>query len=282
MIIQAYGGAYDVMSSKHLRGDVNYAWPTAEVAVMGAKVQGHSFFVCISLHFLIYLFWSDNVYILFCFSQGAVQIIFRGKENQAEAEAEYVEKFANPFPAAVRGKLSNFFIAFQKTKTCSQESEINTLHTSRWSSECLPLGFVDDIIELATTRKKICRDLEVLASKKQVNPWKKHANIPLWNAPSFRIHTNLKGTHCGIFLVSSPRLNYSATPLMTTSVNCQANVSCHTSLFLLNVRLPLRLKQHVEIHSLILLMLNSGSRFPNFLPAWCLIFKRWTVLKHQH
>lgn len=107
---KAYGGAYDVMSSKHLRGDVNYAWPTAEVAVMGAK--------------------------------GAVQIIFRGKENQAEAEAEYVEKFANPFPAAVR-------------------------------------GFVDDIIEPATTRKKICSDLEVLASKKQVNPWKKHANIPL-------------------------------------------------------------------------------------------------------
>ncbi|KAF3845212.1 hypothetical protein F7725_008375 [Dissostichus mawsoni] len=107
---KAYGGAYDVMSSKHLRGDMNYAWPTAEVAVMGAK--------------------------------GAVQIIFRGKENQAEAEAEYVEKFANPFPAAVR-------------------------------------GFVDDIIEPATTRKKICRDLEVLASKKQINPWKKHANIPL-------------------------------------------------------------------------------------------------------
>lgn len=38
-VSQAYGGAYDVMSSKHLRGDVNYAWPTAEVAVMGAKVQ---------------------------------------------------------------------------------------------------------------------------------------------------------------------------------------------------------------------------------------------------
>ncbi|KAL2097640.1 hypothetical protein ACEWY4_006847 [Coilia grayii] len=107
---KAYGGAYDVMSSKHLRGDVNYAWPSAEVAVMGAK--------------------------------GAVQIIFRGKENQAEAEAEYVEKFANPFPAAVR-------------------------------------GFVDDIIQPSTTRKRICRDLEVLASKKQSNPWKKHANIPL-------------------------------------------------------------------------------------------------------
>uniref|UniRef100_A0A8B9K0W0 Propionyl-CoA carboxylase beta chain, mitochondrial n=1 Tax=Astyanax mexicanus TaxID=7994 RepID=A0A8B9K0W0_ASTMX len=107
---KAYGGAYDVMSSKHLRGDVNYAWPTAEVAVMGAK--------------------------------GAVQIIFRGKENQAEAEAEYVEKFANPFPAAVR-------------------------------------GFVDDIIQPSTTRLRICRDLDVLASKKQTNPWKKHANIPL-------------------------------------------------------------------------------------------------------
>uniref|UniRef100_A0A673N0J1 Propionyl-CoA carboxylase beta chain, mitochondrial n=1 Tax=Sinocyclocheilus rhinocerous TaxID=307959 RepID=A0A673N0J1_9TELE len=107
---KAYGGAYDVMSSKHLRGDVNYAWPSAEVAVMGAK--------------------------------GAVQIIFRGKENQAEAEAEYVEKFANPFPAAVR-------------------------------------GFVDDIIQPSTTRKRLCRDLEVLASKKQTNPWKKHANIPL-------------------------------------------------------------------------------------------------------
>jgi len=61
------------MSSKHLRGDINYAWPTAEVAVMGAK--------------------------------GAVQIIFRGSDNQAEKEAEYVEKFANPYPAAIRGML---------------------------------------------------------------------------------------------------------------------------------------------------------------------------------
>ncbi|XP_051873732.1 propionyl-CoA carboxylase beta chain, mitochondrial isoform X2 [Pristis pectinata] len=107
---KAYGGAYDVMSSKHLRGDLNYAWPTAEVAVMGAK--------------------------------GAVQIIFKGKGNEEKAEAEYVETFANPFPAAVR-------------------------------------GFVDDIIQPATTRKRICRDLEMLANKKQTNPWKKHGNIPL-------------------------------------------------------------------------------------------------------
>ncbi|XP_074633120.1 propionyl-CoA carboxylase beta chain, mitochondrial-like isoform X2 [Acropora palmata] len=107
---KAYGGAYDVMSSKHLRGDFNYAWPTAEVAVMGAK--------------------------------GAVSIIFRGKENIEKYEAEYLDRFANPFPAATR-------------------------------------GFVDDIIKPHITRKRICRDLEVLATKKLHNPWKKHGNIPL-------------------------------------------------------------------------------------------------------
>ena len=106
---KAYGGAYDVMSSKHLRGDTNYAWPTGEVAVMGSK--------------------------------GAVSIIFRGKGSLRQEE-EYVEKFGNPFPAAVR-------------------------------------GYVDDIIEPATTRKKICQDLELLANKKLENPWKKHANMPL-------------------------------------------------------------------------------------------------------
>ncbi|XP_064455655.1 propionyl-CoA carboxylase beta chain, mitochondrial-like [Ornithodoros turicata] len=68
---KAYGGAYDVMSSKHLRGDVNYAWPTAEVAVMGAK--------------------------------GAVSILYRGKKDVAKYEEEYFRKFGNPFPAAIRG-----------------------------------------------------------------------------------------------------------------------------------------------------------------------------------
>ncbi|XP_054708020.1 propionyl-CoA carboxylase beta chain, mitochondrial-like [Uloborus diversus] len=68
---KAYGGAYDVMSSKHLRGDINYAWPTAEIAVMGAK--------------------------------GAVSILFRGKPDQAQMEQEYTEKFTNPFSAAIRG-----------------------------------------------------------------------------------------------------------------------------------------------------------------------------------
>ena len=70
---KAYGGAYDVMASKHLRGDLNYAWPTAEIAVMGAK--------------------------------GAVEIIFRGlsAEEQAVKTAEYVDRFANPFVAASKG-----------------------------------------------------------------------------------------------------------------------------------------------------------------------------------
>ena len=72
---KAYGGAYDVMSSKHLRGDVNFAWPTAEIAVMGPK--------------------------------GAVEIIFRGdlkdpKAIEARTE-EYRQKFANPFVAGHRG-----------------------------------------------------------------------------------------------------------------------------------------------------------------------------------
>ena len=70
---KAYGGAYDVMASKHLRGDLNYAWPTAEIAVMGAK--------------------------------GAVEIIFRGlsAEESAEKAAEYEDRFANPFVAASKG-----------------------------------------------------------------------------------------------------------------------------------------------------------------------------------
>ena len=107
---KAYGGAYDVMSSKHLRGDSNYAWPTAEVAVMGA--------------------------------QGAVKIIFKGNKEIEKKESEYVEKFANPFPAATR-------------------------------------GFVDDVIEPRLTRKKICEDLELLSSNKINKKCNNHAIIQL-------------------------------------------------------------------------------------------------------
>ena len=111
---KAYGGAYDVMASKHLRGDVNLAWPSAEIAVMGPKV--------------------------------AVEIIFREEKNDpaklARREAEYKEKFANPFVAGAR-------------------------------------GFIDDVIMPHETRKRICRSLAMLRNKTLENPWRKHGNIPL-------------------------------------------------------------------------------------------------------
>ena len=115
---KAYGGAYCVMSSKHLRGDINYAWPTAEIAVMGAK--------------------------------GAVEILYsreiREAEDQeavkAEKEAEYAERFANPYEAAKR-------------------------------------GYVDDIIEPSRTRLRICKALTMLEHKQDKNLPKKHGNIPL-------------------------------------------------------------------------------------------------------
>jgi len=72
---KAYGGAYDVMASKHLRGDFNYAWPTAQIAVMGAK--------------------------------GAVEILYRSElgdsEKIAQRTADYEDRFANPFVAAEKG-----------------------------------------------------------------------------------------------------------------------------------------------------------------------------------
>src|SRR5690606_16455493 len=76
---KAYGGAYDVMSSKHIRGDINYAWPTAEIAVMGPK--------------------------------GAVEILYRREiaaaddpaARAAELQDDYATRFANPYAAAARG-----------------------------------------------------------------------------------------------------------------------------------------------------------------------------------
>ena len=109
---KAYGGAYDVMSSKHLKGDVNYAWPSAEIAVMGAK--------------------------------GAVEIIFRGKSKEAQAELadDYQEKFGNPLVAAQK-------------------------------------GYLDDIIQPRKTRSRLIADLELLRTKSVQRPDRKHGNIPL-------------------------------------------------------------------------------------------------------
>jgi propionyl-CoA carboxylase beta chain len=85
---KAYGGAYDVMSSKHLRGDVNFAWPSAEIAVMGPK--------------------------------GAVEIIFREERGDtakaAEREAEYKAKFANPFVAGARGFIDDVIMPHETRK----------------------------------------------------------------------------------------------------------------------------------------------------------------------
>ena len=115
---KAYGGAYDVMNSKHIRGDFNYAWPSAEIAVMGPK--------------------------------GAVEIIFKkeiakAEDSQKETEkklAEYIEKFANPYVAAER-------------------------------------GFVDDVILPRDTRSKLINAFNLLKTKVDKNPKKKHGNIPL-------------------------------------------------------------------------------------------------------
>jgi propionyl-CoA carboxylase beta chain len=115
---KAYGGAYCVMSSKHLRTDFNYAWPTAEVAVMGPE--------------------------------GAVNVLYKKElENAADPAAErarrvadFREKFANPFVVAAR-------------------------------------GFVDEVIQPRTTRRKLILALGTLTSKREKNPPKKHGNIPL-------------------------------------------------------------------------------------------------------
>jgi len=106
---KAYGGAYCVMSPSHLRGDAFYSWPSGEIAVMGAK--------------------------------GAVEIICRGKDLEAEAK-NYEERFSNPLVAAKR-------------------------------------GFIDDVITPSNTRRIICQDLELFQNKDLQNPKKKHGNMPL-------------------------------------------------------------------------------------------------------
>ncbi len=115
---KAYGGAYVVMSSKSIGADLAFAWPSAELAVMGP--------------------------------QGAIEIVYRRELEQAEDPAarraelvdEYIERYANPYIAAAR-------------------------------------GYVDDVIEPAETRRILIRSLEMLASKREELPRRKHGNIPL-------------------------------------------------------------------------------------------------------
>jgi acetyl-CoA carboxylase carboxyltransferase component len=115
---KAYGGAYVVMDSKSIGADLAYAWPTAELAVMGP--------------------------------QGAVEIVYRRELQQAadpikrraELVADYTEKYANPYAAAER-------------------------------------GYVDDVIDPADTRVKLIAGLELLRSKREELPRRKHGNMPL-------------------------------------------------------------------------------------------------------
>ncbi|MCL5130362.1 acyl-CoA carboxylase subunit beta [Algibacter sp. L4_22] len=115
---KAYGGAYDVMNSKHIGADFNFAWPGAEIAVMGAK--------------------------------GASEIIFKKEissaknpsEKLAEKEAEYAEKFANPYRAAQR-------------------------------------GFIDEVILPKNTRRKLIKTFTMLENKEINVPKRKHGNIPM-------------------------------------------------------------------------------------------------------
>ncbi|MEC8493949.1 MAG: carboxyl transferase domain-containing protein, partial [Planctomycetota bacterium] len=115
---KAYGGAYCVMASKHVRADVNIAWPDSMIAVMGAA--------------------------------GAAKIIHRreiqGADDPAALEKqradEYDETFNNPYRAAAR-------------------------------------GFVDDVVEARRTRPYLIRALELLATKREERPARKHGNIPL-------------------------------------------------------------------------------------------------------
>jgi len=116
---KAYGGAYCVMSSKHLRTDVNYAFPTAEIAVMGPDA--------------------------------AVNIIYR---KELAETGENVEKLRQKKAEEFREKFSNPYIAAE-------------------------FGFIDEIIEPATTRPKLIDALRMLDSKRDINPPKKHGNIPI-------------------------------------------------------------------------------------------------------
>ncbi|MFZ4402024.1 MAG: acyl-CoA carboxylase subunit beta [Bacteroidales bacterium] len=118
---KAYGGAYDVMSSKHLRGDINYAWPTAEIAVMGPKGA-------------IEVLKSKQI--------AAITDPTEREEFIRKNEQEYKDKFANPYNAA-------------------------------------KFGYIDDVIEPRNTRFRVIRALQSLATKKDVNPPKKHDNLPL-------------------------------------------------------------------------------------------------------
>ncbi|HYX51990.1 MAG TPA: carboxyl transferase domain-containing protein, partial [Candidatus Limnocylindrales bacterium] len=127
---KAYGGAYCVMSSKHIRTDVNYAWPTAEIAVMGPEGA-------VNIVYKRELERAAAKHIESIHDQGKWM-----EEVRKEKVEEFRERFANPYIAAER-------------------------------------GYVDAVIQPRETRKRLIDALEMLQTKRDKNPPKKHGNIPL-------------------------------------------------------------------------------------------------------
>jgi propionyl-CoA carboxylase beta chain len=115
---KAYGGAYDVMNSKHIRADVNLAFPGAEIAVMGPDAA------------------VNVVY------RAAIEAAAEPERARAEFVADYRARFASPYRAA-------------------------------------ELGFIDEVIRPRDTRRRLAQYLELLRTKRERNPSRKHGNIPL-------------------------------------------------------------------------------------------------------
>jgi propionyl-CoA carboxylase beta chain len=115
---KAYGGAYVVMNSKHIRADISYAWPTAQIAVMGAEA-------------------AVNV-----IHRRAIAAEDDEESKRRELIGDYEERFSNPYIAAER-------------------------------------GYIDDVIEPQDTRRRLVQSLEMLRSKREMIPQRKHGNIPL-------------------------------------------------------------------------------------------------------
>jgi propionyl-CoA carboxylase beta chain len=126
---KAYGGAYCVMSSKHIRTDLNYAWPTAEIAVMGPEGAVN----------IVYKRELESVAATTKSEKEKAAVLAKARNQKIE---EFRERFANPYVAAER-------------------------------------GYVDAVIQPRETRKRLIEALEMLQTKRDKNPPKKHGNIPL-------------------------------------------------------------------------------------------------------
>jgi propionyl-CoA carboxylase beta chain len=126
---KAYGGAYCVMSSKHIRTDVNYAWPTAEIAVMGPE--------------------------------GAVNIVYKRELESVVASGKSEAEKAAALTKARNQKIEEFRDRFANPYIAAER------------------GYVDAVIQPRETRKRLIDALEMLQTKRDKNPPKKHGNIPL-------------------------------------------------------------------------------------------------------